>query len=112
MLVALGVVPVHVAAPAAARVEVFILGLGGPHRRLGDDVRVARVRAGALAGLDVRGIHVAGAAALWGERRGQMGDGVFLGGLGGWGGVCRGGGVCVSLYISLRVEEVVMYVCV
>lgn len=44
-----------------------------------------------------------------------MGDGVFFGGLRGWG-VCRGkkkgGGGCVSLYISLRREEVVVCVCV
>ena len=61
-LVALGVVPVHVPAAAAARVEVLVLGR--PGGGFGHDVRVAGGLGAALAGLDVRGFHVAGAAAL------------------------------------------------
>ena len=62
VLLALGVVPMHVAAATAARVEVLVLGR--PHGGLGHNVRVAGGLGAALAGLDVRRIHVAGAAAL------------------------------------------------
>ena len=63
MFLVFGGVPVHVAPAAAARVEVLVLG-AGPRGGLGDHVRVAGGLGAALARFDVRGFHVAGAAAL------------------------------------------------